>query len=35
LGPARVDFDEIRLYTDTARQLLSIIRENYVRNAGL
>jgi len=35
MGPTKVSFDEIRVYSDTAKQLLDIIRQSYERNGFL
>lgn len=31
MGPTKVDFDEIQVYSDSAKRLLSLIRENHER----
>ncbi|MGE0174902.1 MAG: hypothetical protein AB7T49_19070 [Oligoflexales bacterium] len=33
IGPARVDFDEIKLYSERGRKLLNLIREDYEKKA--
>jgi hypothetical protein len=33
LGPTRVGFDQIKVYTDTSRKLLRSIKEDFIRNS--